>query len=82
MSTHVVSIDEYVQLYEELQALVKAWKDRLDINEYTASCVLLQVGGTMAAWGGSSLEHTLNYVETAWKTADALPADAPPKETA
>ena len=71
-----VSADEYVQLYEELQALVKAWKDRLDIPEYTTSCLLLQVGGTMAAWGGSSLEHTLSYVENAWKTADELPKEA------
>lgn len=72
-----VSEDEYVQLYQELQALVKAWKDWLDIPEYTAASIFLQVGGTMAAWGGTSLEQALRFVESAWKTADALP-----KETA
>lgn len=76
-----VSVEEYVQLYEELQALTKAWKDRLNVSEYTASTVLLQVGATMAAWGGSSLEHTLSYVETAWKTAD-LPVDPLPERIA
>jgi len=68
-----VSADAYVQLYEELQALTKAWKDRLDIPEYETSCVLLQIGGTMAAWSGASLEHTLSYVKRAWETADELP---------
>ena len=71
-----ISEDAYVQCCEELQALVKAWKDRLDITEYAASCVLLQVGGTMASWSGATLEHTLNYVEHAWKTADELPKEA------
>ena len=70
-----VSQEEYIQLYEELQALAKAWKDRLDIPEYTAASVLLQVGGTMAAWGGTSLEQTLRFVESAWQTADATPKD-------
>lgn len=71
-----ISEDDYVQLCEELQTLVKAWKDRLDIPEYAASCVLLQVGGTMAAWSGAPLDHTLSYVEHAWKTADELPKEA------
>lgn len=71
-----VSADEYVQLYEELQALAKAWKDRLDIPEYEAACVLLQVGGTMAAWSGTPLEHTLNYVKKAWETAHELPKES------
>ena len=72
MSTDLSEADR-IQLYEELQALVKAWKDRIDIPEYAAACVLLQVGGTMAAWSGAPLEHTLSYVENAWKTADELP---------
>jgi hypothetical protein len=71
-----VSPEEYVQLYEELQALAKAWKDRLDIPEYVASCVLLQVGGTMAAWSGAPLEQTLRLVKSAWETADDLPKGA------
>ena len=71
-----ISENDYIQLCEELQALVKAWKDRLDISEYTASCVLLQVGGTMAAWSSATLEHTLSCVEHAWKTADELPEEA------
>ena len=71
-----VSEDEYIQLCEELQSLVKAWKDRLDITEYAASCVLLQAGGTMAAWSGAPLEHVLSYVEHAWKTADEMPEEA------
>jgi len=71
-----ISEDEYVQLCEELQSLVKAWKDRLAIPEYAASCVLLQVGGTMAAWSGAPLESALSYVEHAWKTADELPEEA------
>lgn len=73
--TTVFSEEDHIQLCKELQALVKAWKDRLDIPEYAASCVLLQVGGTMAAWSGATLEHTLSYVEHAWKTADELPAE-------
>jgi len=68
-----VSQDEYIKLCEELQALVKAWDDRHNISEYTASCVLLQVGGTMAAWSGASLEQTLECVAVAWKTADEVP---------
>ena len=75
MNAHI-SEAEYIQLCEELQALVKAWKDRLDIPEYDASCVLLQIGGTMAAWGGATLEHALNYVKRAWETADELPKEA------
>jgi len=71
-----ISEAAHIQLYEELQALVKAWKDHLDIPEYAASCVLLQVGGTMAAWSGAPLEYTLSYVEHAWKTADELPEEA------
>lgn len=71
-----LSEDDYIQLCEELQALVRAWKDRLDIHEYAASCVLLQVGGTMSAWSGSPLEHTLSIVEHAWKTANELPEEA------
>jgi hypothetical protein len=70
-----ISENEYIQLCEELQALAKAWKDRLDIPEYDASCVLLQVGGTMAAWSGTPLEHTLSYVKHAWETADELPKE-------
>ena len=75
MNTELSEADR-IQLYEELQALVKAWKDRLDISEYAASCVLLQVGGTMAAWSDAPLALTLSYVEHAWKTADELPAEA------
>jgi len=71
-----VSEDEYIQLCEELQSLVKAWKDRLDISEYAASCVLLQVGGTMAAWSGAPLDLALSFVENAWKTADETPEEA------
>ena len=71
-----ISEAEYIQLCEELQDLVKAWKDRLDIPEYDASCVLLQIGGTMAAWSGAPLVHTLSYVEYAWKTADEAPKEA------
>ena len=71
-----ISKDEYIQLCEELQSLVKAWNDRLNIPEYAASCVLLQVGGTMAAWSGAPLVHTLSYVEHAWKTADETPKEA------
>ncbi len=71
-----VTQEEYIQLYEELQALVKAWKDRLDIPEYTAATVFLQIGGTMAAWGGTSLEQALRFVESAWKTADATPKES------
>ena len=71
--TERLSEPEYVQLYEELQALIRAWKDRLDITEYAASCVLLQVGGTMAAWSGEPLAHTLSYVERAWRTANEIP---------
>ena len=70
-----VSEDEYIQLCEELQSLVKAWKDRLDIHEYAASCILLQVGGTMAAWSGAPLEHALSYVKLAWETADEQPEE-------
>lgn len=70
-----ISEGEYIQLCEELQSLVKAWKDRLGMPEYVASCVLLQVGGTMAAWSGAPLEHTLSYVEYAWKTADEAPKE-------
>jgi len=70
-----LSEEEYVQCYEELQALVRAWKDRLDIHEYAASCLFLQVGATMAAWSGSPLAHTLSTVEHAWKTADETPEE-------
>ena len=68
-----LSEEEYVQLCEELQSLARAWKDRLDIPEDAAACILLQVGGTMAAWGGTTLERALSYVEHAWKTADETP---------
>jgi len=68
-----ISENEYIQLYAELQALLKAWKDRLDIPESDVSCVLLQIGGTMAAWSGAPLEHTLNYVKHAWETAYEQP---------
>lgn len=74
MNTHI-SEDEYIQLCEELQSLVKAWKDRLDLPEYAASCVLLQVGGTMAAWSGAPLDLALSFVENAWKTADETPKE-------
>jgi len=71
-----ISEAAYIQLCEELQSLVKAWKDRLDIPEYAASCVLLQVGGTMAAWSGAPLDLALSFVENAWKTADETPEEA------
>ena len=54
---------------------MKAWKDRLDLPEYAASCVLLQVGGTMAAWSGAPLHLALSFVENAWKTADETPEE-------
>jgi len=63
-----VTPSEYVQLYKDVQSLVRAWKDRLDISEHDASCVLLQIGGTMAAWSGTSLEITLTHVKHAWET--------------
>ena len=75
MSTRIISENEYVQLCKELQSLVKGWKDRLDIPEYATSCVLLQLGGAMAAWSGAPLEHALSYVKRAWETADELPKD-------
>ena len=68
-----ISQDDYIKLCEELQSLVKAWNDRHNISEYTASCVLLQIGGTMSAWGGASLEQTLACVAHAWETADEMP---------
>ena len=77
MNTRVITESEHILLYEDVQALVRAWKDRLDISEHDASCVLLQIGGTMAAWSGTPLESTLAYVQHAWETADELP-----KETA
>ena len=70
-----VSASEYVQLYADVQSLVRAWKDRLDISEHDASCVLLQLGGTMAAWSGTSLEATLTHVKHAWETADEVPKE-------
>jgi hypothetical protein len=76
-----ISETDYVQLYAELQALARAWKDRLDIPEFAAASVLLQVGGTMAAWGGASLELAQSFVEHAWKTADEAPGDAPKDPT-
>ena len=77
MNTRVVTESERILLYEEVQALVRAWKDRLDISEHDASCVLLQIGGTMAAWSGTPLEGTLAYVQHAWETADELPEETP-----
>ena len=77
MSTRVLTESERVLLYEEVQALVRAWKDRLDISEHDASCVLLQIGGTMAAWSGTPLEGALAYVQHAWETADELPTETP-----
>ena len=77
MNTRVITESEHILLYEEVQALVRAWKDRLDISEYDASCVLLQIGGTMAAWSGRPLESTLAYVQHAWETADELPEETP-----
>ncbi len=71
-----VAEGEYIQLCEELQALIKAWKDRLNISEYAASCVLLQVGGTMVAWSGAPLDHALSYVTHAWETANDLPEES------
>ena len=71
-----ITADDYIQLCEELQALARSWKDRLDIPESAAASVLLQVGATMAAWGGTPLDRTLSYVEHAWKTADELPEGA------
>jgi hypothetical protein len=71
-----VSEEEYVRLYEELQALVKAWDDRHPDSQATAASVLLQVGGTMAAWSGTPLEQTLACVAEAWKTADETPPGA------
>lgn len=76
MRTRVITESEYIQLYEELQSLVSAWKDRLDISEHDASCVLLQIGGTMAAWSGAPLQSTLDRVKHAWETADELPKEA------
>ena len=77
MSMRVVTASEYVQLYADVQALVRAWKDRLDISEHDAACVLLQLGGTMAAWSGTSLEITLTHVKHAWETANEVPKETP-----
>ena len=76
MSTRGITESEYIQLYEELQTLVRAWKDRLDISEHDASCVLLQIGGTMAAWSGTPLESLLDHVKHAWQTADEVPRES------
>lgn len=75
MSTRVVTESEYVQLYADVQSLVRAWKDRLDISEHDASCVLLQLGGTMAAWAGTPLDATLTHVKIAWETAHEVPEE-------
>lgn len=85
MTTRVISETDYIELYTELQALVRAWKDRLDVSEYDVTCVLLQVGGTLAAWSDAPLAQTLDYVKRAWETAHEVPwvqsnpTSAPPR---
>ncbi len=73
MSARDLTESEYILLYAEVQSLVRAWKDRLDISEHDASCVLLQIGGTMAAWSGTPLESMVDHVKHAWQTADEVP---------
>lgn len=69
-----ISEAKYTQLCDELRSLVKSWGER-DVPEYAASCVLLQIGATIAEWQGMPIEKTLEYVRHAWMTAQEVPED-------
>lgn len=69
-ATDMVSEEQYVQLCDDLEALMKAWEDRLDIPLGRSAAILLQIGGSIFAWNDLPLEHALDFVRHAWATAN------------
>jgi len=68
MNRPKLSKDELTALLDELQALARAWHDRLDFDDHMSAGIFLMVGARLAFATKMPLDQVLTHVRAAHET--------------